>query len=460
VTEGVSSVLASLDELSTEQICDFVGNLSDGDAEAIRTDWSIWARPEQLLPPGVWRTWFIRCGRGWGKTRTGAGAVHEHARHPEWLQGGDIVIAGRTFAKTQQEMVEGPAGILASSPSDFKPEWYCGKHTGLLVWPNGVRGICLTGDKPEAFRGPNAAFAWLDELAHYDDPDAVWSILQFALRIGVARSLVTTTPLPNPIMTEIAAEKGTVLTTGSLYDNEANLAPQFVEYIIDRFEGTRMGRQELHGEVLEDSPGALWSSESLERNRVQNSPDLVRIVVACDPAVTDPTDKTDLEREKIAETGIIVAGIDRHDHGYVLADRSGQYSPEDWGEILVEEFERWYADCIVGEVNNGGDLVERNVRASAKTMKNADGTTGKHVTYKAVRATRGKQLRAEPVATLAEKNKLHNVGQFPKLEDQLTKWEPGKKSPDRLDAYVWAFTDLFLSDEPEKDVGPLSAYST
>jgi phage terminase large subunit-like protein len=312
--------------------------------------------------------------------------------------------------------------------------------------------VCLSGDKPRAFRGPNAAWAWLDEWAHYDRPEEVWDNLQYALRLGVARCLVTTTPIPIPLIDQIADDPRTIVTRGSTYDNETNLAPAFMSYIRDRYEGTRLGRQEIHGEILRDAPGALWSSENIDRNRVKNLPrDMVRIVVACDPAVTDPTRKTDAERKKIAETGITVQGIDRYGHGYQLEDRSGQYKPEAWAGILITEYERWQADCIVGEVNNGGDLVEANVRAVAKAM-------GKHFTFKAVRATRGKQIRAEPISTLSERDKIHHVGTFPELEKQLTKWEPGQKSPDRLDAYVWGFTELFEVMEPDKDIAPISAY--
>ncbi len=427
-------------------------NLPERDVEAIATDWSIWARPDQMLPAGDWRAWLCQCGRGWGKTRTGAGATHEHARHPEWLDGGVMILGAPTYAKLHGEIVEGPSGVLASSPSDFRPRWFPGKETGLLIWPNGVRGVCLSGDKPRSFRGPNAAWAWLDELAHYDRPDEVWDNLQYALRLGVARCMVTTTPLPIPVIDRIANDARTVITRGSTYDNAANLAAAFLAYVRERYEGTRLGRQEIWGEVLRDAPGALWKSENIDRNRLANVPrQTVRLVVACDPAVTDPTRKTEAERERLAETGITVQAIDRHGHGYLLEDRSGQYSPEQWGEILVMEFERWQADCIVGEVNNGGDLVEANVRAVARTM-------GKRITFKAVRATRGKQIRAEPISTLAERDKIHHVGTFPELEKQLTTWQPGDKSPDRLDAYVWGFTELFEIMEPAKDVGPISAY--
>ena len=443
----LSEPLKQLSKLDTSQIAQLLDTLSDGEIESIATDWSIWARPNQLLPSIAddWRAWLVKPGRGWGKTRTGASAVHEVARRKDWLDGGDIVIGGRTYGEVHKIMVDGPSGIMASAPSDFRPRWFPGKDQGLLRWPNGVRGICLTGDKPAPWRGPNAGFAWCDELAHWDRARDCWDNLQFALRLGIARVIVTTTPTPDPLIIEIRDDPTTIVTDGSTWDNRRNLAAAYIAHIDRTYSGTRLGRQEIDGEILLDAPGALWRREQLETDRVPRAPDLVRLAIAIDPSVTDPSKHPD--PSKLAEVGIMVGGIDRHGQGYLLEDLSGLFSPDQWATIVTLAYQRIGADVTIGEVNNGGDLVETVLRA-----------TGIPVAFKAVRASRGKMIRAEPVATLCERHRIHHVGAFPKLEDQLCLWEPGKPSPDRLDAYVWLWTELLLQDEPDKEPGPITAY--
>lgn len=305
------------------------------------------------------------------------------------------------------------------------------------MWPNGSLGELFSAETPDALRGPQFHFAWLDEFAKYRHPQTVWDMLMLSLRLGQhPRAIVTTTPRPIPILKKILADPRTVVTGGSTYENQAWLAPSFLQHVQRQYEGTRLGRQELYAEILEDTPGALWTLDRLEQHRVapEAVPELQRIVIAIDPSGSNT--------EERAETGIVAAGLGVDGHGYILHDWSGRYTPGEWGALVARQFVGLRADRILGERNYGGQMVEHTVRMAAKEL-------GVSVSYKDVQASRGKQLRAEPVAALDEQGRVHLVGAFPELEDQLCTWVPGMKSPDRLDACVWALTELMVTAPSE-----------
>lgn len=420
MSNSVAQSLASLPEATRLQA---LKSLTPEQQEELLHDWRFWARPEQLPPPGDWRIWLILTGRGWGKTRTGAEWVRAQVRSGA---AGRIALVAPTAADARDVMVEGESGILSLGPDAERPHYEPSKRR--LTWPNGALATLYSADEPERLRGPQHDAAWCDELAAWRYMDAAWDMLMFGLRLGDnPRAVVTTTPKPKQLLKTLLADEHTVTTRGNTYDNLPNLAPQFADQIIKRYQGTRLGRQELNGELLEDVVGALWWQAIIEPYRVkpEDVPDLVRVVVAIDPAVS--------ASEESAETGIIVGGIDSAGHSYVLADASGRYSPLEWANRAVNLYREWHADRIIGEVNNGGDLVEANLRQ-----------VNRQVPFTAVHASRGKQTRAEPIANLYEQGRFHHAGTFPELEDQLTTWVPGTgmASPDRLDALVWMGTSL------------------
>lgn len=333
-----------------------------------------------------------------------------------------------TAADARDVMVEGESGILACSPPDFVPHYEPSKRR--LTWKNGSKATTYSAETPGQLRGPQHHWAWADELAKWRYMDT-WDQLMFGLRLGKdPRAVVTTTPRPIPIIKELRKDPNCVVTTGSTYENIGNLAEVFTQKIVQRYEGTRLGRQELYAEVLDDAPGALWKRGELDALRVSETPRLRRIIVAVDPAVSENTNSN--------ETGIIVVGLGLDGHGYVLADESlEQATPDKWATQVVAAYWRHQADRVIAEVNNGGDLVEANVR-----------TVSQNIPFTQVRATRGKAIRAEPVQALYEQFKVHHVGYFALLEDQMCGWEPGvsPKSPDRVDALVWGLTHLMVED--------------
>ncbi len=385
--------------------------------------WNFWARPSQRLPEGDWTNWLILAGRGFGKTRTGAETVRQ------WARTGNMVnLIGATVDDARDIMVEGESGILAICPPSERPEYR--KSERKLIWPNGGVSLIFTADEPERLRGKQHKKIWADELCSWRYAES-WDQAMFGLRLGDRpQSVITTTPKPGAILRKIMAAKGTIITRGSTYDNRANLAPAFFGEIINRYEGTRLGRQELNAEVLEDVQGALWSRDMISYLPRANVPELVRIVVAIDPAASS--------HDGSNETGIIVAGVDIDGGGYVLADRSGTYSPQEWGAVAITAMREFEADCIVAEVNQGGEMVEAVLRSIVPD-----------VSYRAVRASRGKTIRAEPVSALYARGKITHAGQFEALEDQMCSYtadaDRRSGSPDRLDAMVWAMTELFPS---------------
>lgn len=388
-----------------------------------RYRWGLTGRPSQQLPEGDWNNWLIKTGRGWGKTRTGA----ENVRI--WKDNYPIIhLIGRTAADVRDAMIEGESGILAISPEYDYPKYETSKRK--LTWPNGAKALMFSAEDPDVLRGPQCYKAWCDELAAWKYAQETWDNLQFGLRLGDSpQSIITTTPRPIGIIKDLIADPTSIVTTGSTYENEANLAERFIKTIEAKYKGTRLGRQEIEAEILEDVEGALWTMAMIEEARVGVRPDMERVVVAIDPAVTN--------KEGSDETGIIIGGL-YDDKGYVLEDVSGKYTPNEWAQIAVNKYHQYKADRIIGEVNNGGDLIE-------SVLRNIDSA----VSYKSVHATRGKVLRAEPVVSLYEQHRIKHIGSFPDLETQMTTWVQGERSPDRVDALVWLFTELIIDGQGE-----------
>lgn len=363
----------------------------------------------------------ILSGRGAGKTRTGAEWVVHRAEHGPFHP---IALVGQTKADVRDTMIEaGASSIMKISNPWFTPRYEPSKRR--VTWPNGVIATAFSGDEPDQLRGPQHGSAWVDELAKFKYPDETWSNLEFGLRLGeTPRVVITTTPRPIPIIKRLSTEDGTILTRVSTYDNWHNLSPTFIKRVIRRYEGTRLARQELYGEIIGDVEGALWTRDMIEATRVSKAPDLVRIVVGVDPHASS------------GETGIIVAGLGSGGHGYILDDRTTGGKPAEWGGQVAAAYNTWMADKVVAEANHGGDMV-------VYTISSVDSVVGKQT--KKLYASRGKRTRAEPVSALYEKGEIHHVGMFSDLEDEQCSWVQGESdSPNRMDAMVWAITELML----------------
>jgi predicted phage terminase large subunit-like protein len=405
-----------------------LGEFTRTERQRLAWVWPVWARPDQLPPPREWRTWLILAGRGWGKTRTGAEWVRDQVAAK---RAGRLALVARTAADVRDVIVEGESGILAISPKGDRPIWEPSRRR--LTWPTtGAIATTYSAEEPDQLRGPQHDGAWADELASWRYADA-WDQLRFGLRLGDdPRVVVTTTPRPTKIIRDLMTESDTVVTRGRTRDNRANLAPGVVAELERRYAGSRLGRQELDGEVLDDSAGALWRWGWIDAARVTKAPDLRRIVIAVDPATTSH-DESD-------ETGIVVAGLGFDGRGYVIEDLSGRFRPEEWAQIVARAFERHRADAVIAETNQGGDMVSTVLRAC--------GATGLPV--RTVHAKRGKVLRAEPVAVLYEQGRVSHVGALARLEDQLTTWDPAASSasPDRMDALVYALTEMLVDERP------------
>ena len=403
-------------------------------AAALTKDWHVAARPSQLPPPGLWTIWLLMAGRGFGKTRTGAEWVRLQVEEAGKTR---IALVAPTAADARDVMVEGESGILAISPDWNRPVYEPSKRR--LTWPNGALATLYSADEPERLRGPQHDAAWCDEAGVWRYARDAWDTMMLGLRLGTdPRVIVTTTPKPTWLLRGLLKREGAdvVVTRGSTYENRANLAPAFINEIIRRYAGTRLGRQELQAEMLDDAPGALWKRDRIEETRVAKAPQLTRIVVAIDPAATSGEDAD--------ETGILACGLGVDGHGYVLDDLSGRMKPDEWARRAVGAYKSHEADRIVAEVNNGGEMVEATVR-----------TVDENVPFKAVHASRGKVIRAEPVSALYEQGRVHHVGAFPTLEDQMCAFAADFDrsrggSPDRLDALVWALTELMLGENVQE----------
>jgi len=362
-------------------------------------------------------------GRGFGKTRTGAETTRI------WVKSNPFVnLVGATADDARDIMIEGESGILAICPKEERPEYK--KSDRKLVWPNGAVSLIFTADEPERLRGKQHNKVWLDEIASWRYTES-FDQTMLGLRIGTKpQGIITTTPKPIKIVKELITDPRNVVMCGTTYENRANLADGFFDYVIKKYEGTRVGRQELMAEVLEDVEGALWKWKVIDDYRVQKEPEFIRIVIPIDPAVSTNPDSD--------ETGIIPVGLGKDGHGYVLGDASGIYTPLGWAQKAIAQYETLQADAMICEVNNGGDLVEANLRAA--------GFKGRVIK---VHASRGKATRAEPIAAYYEQGKIHHVGNFPALESQMTTWDPAEEfSPDRVDSLVWGLTFLMTKGEP------------
>jgi len=384
------------------------------------------ARPKQLefLTSGA-DTVMAMAGRGWGKNFVGSHWTIRKARSGEHQ---NIAIVGESAADVRDYMVEGPSGIETVAPADFQPEYKPSKRR--LIFPNGCRVTTYSGDKPDQLRGFSGSAMWIDELAKYRYAEEIWDGVGYTLREGDKQQLaITTTPRPTETIRDLAEDETVHVVSGSSLENEANLGSRMLRKI-KKVQGTRLGRQEVEAEIISAHPGALWDHDMLDETRTADPPGYQRVVVGVDPSGGGD------------EIGIVAAAVGTDGHAYVFADRSGGGSPNDWGSRAVSLYDNHSADRLVGERNFGGDMVENVVR-------NVDG--GDVVSYKDVTASRGKQQRAEPVASLYEQGRVHHVGTLPDLEDELTTWDPEESSwsPNRLDALVWALTELMLdSSDP------------
>ena len=397
------------------------------------TRWAFIAHPGQIPPTDrAWFCYLMRSGRGGGKTRAGAEWVLKRVR-----QGyRHIALIGKAAPDVRDTMVElGPSSIMKIARPEERPVYEPSKRR--LTFPNGAVATTFTGEEPDQLRGPAHDTVWIDELAKFKYPEETWDNMEMGLRLGDnPQVFCTTTPRPIPIIKRLVKDPTTIDIRFSTMQNAENLSPIFLKRVQERYAGTRLGRQELEGEVLEDNPNALFNRETIENLRIRQAPQLIRVVIGMDPAVTG--------NEKSDETGIIAGGIAATGHGYILQDASLRASPAEWARAGVRCLHQNQGDRIVGEVNNGGDLVEVNIR-----------TVDRNIPFTAVHASRGKAIRAEPVAALYEQGRIHHVGTFPELEDQMCNWVPGGKSPDRMDALVWCIWELFglgLKDEQQQRV--------
>lgn len=412
-----------------------LADLDEATAEALLYDWPLWARDEQLSPPGSWYVWLILAGRGWGKTRTGAEYVRWRV---ESGQARRIGLIGQTAADVRDVLVEGESGLLAICPPWNRPKYEPSKRR--LTWPNGAIATTFSGDEPDQLRGPQHDTVWADELAKWRYPQDAWDNMEMGLRLGNdPRAVVTTTPRPIPLILALMSDPQTARPTKNLstHLNRANVSERFVQRVIKKYAGTRLGRQELDAEILDDVPGALWTRSLIETSRVRVAPHLTRKVIGVDPPAS---------REG-AECGIVASGKGMNEHGYVTGDYSLQGSPAEWAEAVITAYIREQADAIVAEKNNGGEMVEHVIRQATAEV-NGVTIRGANLPIKLVWASRGKQTRAEPIALLWEQKPArgHYIGTWPELEDQCCTWVPGEDSPDRMDAKVWAFTELFPNE--------------
>lgn len=401
--------------------------------EALRYTWAAHAHSYQLTPPGEWDYWLFLGGRGGGKTRSGAEWIRQKVESCR-----RIAFVGATAASVRDVMIKGESGIIEVFPKAQRPVYRSSKR--LIEFHNGAQALLFSAETPDQLRGPQFDAAWCDELCSWKYIDETWDMLQFGLRLGNhPQAIITSTPRPLQILKELMKNPRTVVTKCTTYDNRANLASTYIEHIISKYEGTRLGRQELNAEIIDDNPAALWKREWIENNRVLKCPELKRITVSVDPAVT-ATKKSD-------ETGITVQGIGVDGQFYLLDDCSVKSaSPDEWAKAVVTAYNKYKADCVVCESNQGGDMVISTIK-----------TVGSTVNVKKIYASRGKTVRAEPVSALSEQGRVHHVGVFPLLEDQLCQWDSSETySPDRLDAFVHGINEL--NQRPEKKTAATRRY--
>ena len=406
----------SITSLPRDQQAKLLEKLNEEGAEVLLQNWYFWAREEQCPPSGQWDTWLYLGGRGAGKTRAGAEWVADSVQNEKLRH---VALIGATHNDARAVMVEGVSGLMTvAKGASYEPSNY------RVRWSNGAVATVLSAEEPDGIRGHQFDAAWGDEFAKWRDPQAALDMLRMALRIGKnPRLLLTTTPRNIAALKSLLDEKGVVRTHSRTSANIANLAPGFVESLEARYGGTRLGRQELDAEIIADNDAAIWQRDWIERGRVREAPQMTRIVVAVDPPASTHGD----------ECGIVVAGRSEDNEAYVLADRSmGGLTPLGWSSRVAETYEAFEADCIVAEANQGGEMV--------RTLLN---TALPNARVKLAHARRGKKTRAEPAVLFYERGDVHHVGVFPELEDQMCNYDGTGDSPDRMDALVWALSELF-----------------
>jgi len=459
----LTEALSQLPKTEATLVAKILASMEPREKKKLQYLWAAKARPKQMMPglydegenpagrtvkrdtTKPWTIWLNMAGRGYGKTELGSQFIRSSVEYAQRVLKKPIRVAlvAPTAGDARDVMLEGDSGILNISPPWNMPRYESSKRR--LTWKDGSMGFLYSAEEAERLRGPQHHAAWTDELAAWADPRATWDMLMFGMRLVRAKNLppqvcVTTTPKPRPPLVDFEGKLSiinrprTILTTGSTYENRENLDESFFEDIISSYEGTRLGRQEIEGELLLENMGALWSPKIIDDNRVDPNkvPEIIRLVVAIDPSVSEG---------EHADTGIIAAGVDARGHVYVLEDQSLQGTPAEWARRAVSTYVRLKADKIVAEVNNGGALVKEVLKTSL-----ADRSL---FSYKEVHASRGKLTRAEPVSALYERGLVHHVGMHKKLEDQMVAYEPakaGKMLVDRMDALVWAVTELAVRD--------------
>lgn len=445
----------ALQDLPTADLRKHLSSLTRSELETLLHDWSFLARPEQRPPEMMetinepWQNWLYLAGRGAGKTRSGAEWVRDKVKSGSKLG----ALIAPTNSDIRKVMIEGSSGILScgfegdvdTNGDAMGVPTYHPSLGNLLTWKNGARVNAFSAEEPDRLRGPQHEFIWADELAAWRNPQEAWDMAMFGLRLGLhPQAMISTTPRPIPILRELMRSPYTHVTRSSTFANRANLAKAFFDRTVAKYMGTRMGRQELMAELLEEMEGALWNRDTIDKAALglRSLPIFKRIVIAIDPAITEnPTSNL---------TGIVAAALGVDNRGYILADRSGRFSPDAWARIAIAMYDDLKADRIVAEGNQGGDMVRHTI---ATVRPNAPITI--------VHASRSKQARAEPVAALYEQGRIIHVEAFTELEDQMCTWEPltGDPSPDRLDAMVWAITNLMLGAQVVPIVLPFSTGS-
>jgi phage terminase large subunit-like protein len=431
--------LRGLSPLPRDTLWAALCSIEDETVVRLGRTWDAWARDDQLPPAATrtgapWRTWLVLGGRGAGKTRTGAEWVRARALGPPYSlhRARRIALVGETLGQVRSVMIEGLSGLLSIHPSHERPTLEISRSQ--LVWPNGAIAQMFAADNPDSLRGPQFDAAWCDELCKWRVPEEAWNMLQFALRLGpLPQCVVTTTPRPIALLSTIRGDEATVTSHSRTVNNTANLAPAFLAEMQRRYAGTPLGRQELDGEIVEDRMTGIWKRQWLDEGRLSARPELTRIVVAVDPPITASAGSD--------SCGIIVAGLGVDGRGYVIGDRTIQgREPAVWAHAAVAAYHDYRADRIVVETNQGGDLVVQVFR-----------TVEPNLPVKKVYASRGKYLRAEPVSVLYAQGRVAHVGEFPDLERQMCDFAAdglsNGRSPDRLDALVWALTELMLTTQ-------------
>lgn len=423
---------------SDSKVQSLLSSLTEDQRAYLAYDWGFWGRPDQQMPSGDWFVWMIMTGRGWGKNRTAVENISRMVRGPSPLvaaPGAPRVMSfvADTAFDMRQYSIEGISGFLNVGPPAFRPRYHPGQST--LTWANGCKALLFSAEDPEVTRGASGSFFWWDELAKARRSDLGWTNMLFGMREGKPRGIVTTTPRPVPIIKQLVRASSTFLTVGSTWENQANLSEVYFREVIAPLVGTRTGRQEIDAEILEDLPGALWTRAMIDRARMKIAiPDYSRVVVAVDPS--GARNISDIASSTI---GIVVAARGSDGRGYVLADRSCKLPPAGWAKRAVDAYHEFSADRLVAERNFGGAMVENTIRM-------CDGT----VRFTEVVASRGKVQRAEPVAALYEQDRVSHLGEnMGALEDQMCEMATdgfmGVGSPDRVDALVWALSELMVT---------------